>query len=42
VKKANHIVEGPDGLAYTARLPLSSTTLNYLAALIRGHPKKIG
>lgn len=35
-------VEGPDGLVYTARLPLSSATLNYLATLIRGHLKKIG
>ncbi|MCE0445383.1 hypothetical protein LT493_11315 [Streptomyces tricolor] len=34
-------VEGPDGLVYTARLPLSSATLNYLATLIRGHLKKI-
>nr|WP_240658337.1 transposase family protein [Streptomyces populi] len=42
MKKANHVVEGPDGLVYTARLPLSSATLNYLAALIRGHCKKIG
>ncbi|MFJ9710864.1 transposase family protein [Streptomyces sp. NPDC101234] len=41
MKKANHVVEGPDGLVYTARLPLSSATLNYLAALIRGHCKKI-
>ncbi|MFH8659173.1 hypothetical protein [Streptomyces afghaniensis] len=42
VKKNNHLVEGLDGLAYTARLPLSSATLNWLAALIRGHLKKIG
>ncbi len=35
-------VEGPDGLVHTARLPLSSATLNYLATLIRGHLKKIG
>ncbi|MGV9232453.1 transposase family protein [Streptomyces nigra] len=35
-------VEGPDGLVCTARLPLSSATLNYLATLIRGHLKKIG
>ncbi|MFE2424594.1 hypothetical protein [Streptomyces hokutonensis] len=33
---------GPDGLVRTARLPLSSATLNYLATLIRGHCKKIG
>lgn len=42
MKKNNHPVEGPDGLAYTARLPLSSATLNHLADLIRGHCKKIG
>jgi len=42
VKKKNHAVEGPDGLDYTARLPLSSATLNYLADLMRGHVKKIG
>ncbi|WP_149829039.1 transposase family protein [Streptomyces tailanensis] len=42
MKKNNHPVEGPDGLVYTARLPLSSATLNWLADLIRGHLKKIG
>ncbi|MCX4853979.1 hypothetical protein OG426_53205 [Streptomyces canus] len=42
MKKANSTVEGPDGLVYTARLPLSSATLNWLADLIRGHLKKIG
>jgi DDE superfamily endonuclease len=42
VKKNNHPVEGPDGLVYTARLPLSNATLNWLADLIRGHLKKIG
>ncbi|SDJ77593.1 transposase family protein [Streptomyces indicus] len=42
MKKNNHAVEGPDGLVYTARLPLSSATLYYLAELIRGHLKKIG
>ncbi|WP_443064916.1 hypothetical protein [Streptomyces sp. NBC_00576] len=42
MKKNNGLTEGPDGLVYTARLPLSSTTLNYLADLIRGHLKKIG
>jgi hypothetical protein len=42
VKKNNGLTEGPDGLVYTARLPLSSATLNYLADLIRGHLKKIG
>ncbi|MER5222284.1 transposase family protein [Streptomyces flaveus] len=41
MKKNNHPVEGPDGLVYTARLPLSSATLNWLADLIRGHLKKI-
>ncbi|MFH9968437.1 IS5/IS1182 family transposase, partial [Streptomyces mirabilis] len=40
--KNNGLTEGPDGLVYTARLPLSSATLNYLATLIRGHLKKIG
>jgi hypothetical protein len=38
----NHAVEGPDGLVCTARLPLSSAALNWLANLIRGHLKKIG
>ncbi|WP_405652327.1 hypothetical protein [Streptomyces sp. NBC_00019] len=42
MKKANSTVEGPDGLVYTARLPLSSATLNWLADLIRGHLKTIG
>ncbi|MFF0087696.1 hypothetical protein ACFYR1_49975 [Streptomyces canus] len=42
MKKNNHAVKGPDGLVYTARLPLSSATLNWLAGLIRGHLKKIG
>ncbi|RLV70150.1 hypothetical protein STAN_5678 [Streptomyces sp. CBMAI 2042] len=42
MKKNNRPAEGPDGLVYTARLPLSSATLNYLADLIRGHCKKIG
>ncbi|MDK1348979.1 transposase family protein [Streptomyces sp. 378] len=41
MKKNNETVEGPDGLVHTARLPLSSATLNYLADLIRGHCKKI-
>jgi hypothetical protein len=42
VKNSTSPVEGPDGLVYTARLPLSSATLNYLATLIRGHLKKLG
>ncbi|MGW3873727.1 hypothetical protein ACWEC4_36585 [Streptomyces sp. NPDC005055] len=42
MKKNNDTVEGPDGLVYTARLPLSSATLNWLADLVRGHLKKIG
>ncbi|GHH87944.1 transposase family protein [Streptomyces capitiformicae] len=42
MKRDNSLAEGPDGLVYTARLPLSSATLNYLADLIRGHLKKIG
>jgi hypothetical protein len=42
VKKNNGLADGPDGLVDTARLPLSSATLNYLAGLIRGHLKKIG
>jgi hypothetical protein len=41
VKNNTSPVEGPDGLVYTARLPLSSATLNYLATLIRGRLKKI-
>ncbi|MEU2994518.1 hypothetical protein ABZ772_30195 [Streptomyces griseoincarnatus] len=40
MKKNNGSTEGPDGLVYTARLPLSSATLNYLATVIRGHLKK--
>lgn len=42
MKKNNPHAEGPDDLVYTARLPLSTSTLNYLADLIRGHLKKIG
>ncbi|MFG2311491.1 transposase family protein [Streptomyces sp. NPDC048566] len=42
MKRNNPHAEGPDDLVYTARLPLSSATLNYLATLIRGHLKKIG
>ena len=42
MKKNNPDAEGPDDLVYTARLPLSSATLNYLVTLIRGHLKKIG
>ncbi|MBB4981161.1 transposase family protein [Streptomyces nymphaeiformis] len=42
MKKNNPHVEGSDGLVYTARLPLSSATLNWLAELMRGHCKKIG
>ncbi len=42
MKKNNGLAEGHDGLVHTTRLPLSSAPLNYLAALIRGHLKKIG
>ncbi|MEU9788938.1 transposase family protein [Streptomyces phaeochromogenes] len=42
MKKNNGLAEGPGGLVYTARLPLSSATLNYLAGLIRGPCKRIG
>lgn len=42
MKKNNPLAGGPDGLAYTARLPLSSATLNWLASLVRGHVKQIG
>ncbi|MEU0116716.1 transposase family protein [Streptomyces bobili] len=42
MKKNNGLAEGPDGLVCTARLPLSSATLNWLADLIRGRPKRIG
>lgn len=42
MNKNNGLAEGPDGLVYTARLPLSSATLNFLAGLICGHLKKIG
>ncbi len=41
MKEANSTVEGPDGLVCTARPPLSSATLSWLAGLIRGHLKKI-
>jgi hypothetical protein len=41
VQKNNHPVESPDGLVQTARLPLSSATLNWLTGLIRGHLRKI-
>ncbi|MEV6213015.1 hypothetical protein [Kitasatospora sp. NPDC051914] len=33
--------EGPDGFVYQCRLSLSSTTVNMVADLIRGHLKKI-
>ena len=42
MKKNNPHAEGPDDFVCTARLPLSTSTLNYLADLIRGHLKKIG
>ncbi|MGP4049565.1 hypothetical protein [Streptomyces sp. 2A115] len=42
MKKNNPLAGGPDGLVYTARLPLSRATLNWLAGLVRGHLKKIG
>ncbi|MFI1330964.1 transposase family protein [Streptomyces sp. NPDC020845] len=42
MKKYNDTVEGSDGLVYTAHLPLSSATLNWLADLIRGRLKRIG
>ncbi|GAA1929039.1 hypothetical protein GCM10009753_73620 [Streptantibioticus ferralitis] len=42
MKENNGLAEGPDGLVYTARLPLSSATLNYIADLMRGRLKKIG
>ncbi|MFD7472262.1 transposase family protein [Streptomyces sp. NPDC059837] len=35
-------VEGPDTLVYQCRLPLSTATLDMVAALIRGYLKKIG
>ncbi|MBB4902762.1 hypothetical protein FHS37_006859 [Streptomyces griseostramineus] len=41
MKRNNETVEGPGGLVYTARLPLSSATLNYPTDLIRGHCTKI-
>jgi hypothetical protein len=40
--KDNSLVEGLDGLVYTARLPLSSATLDWLADRIRGRMKKFG
>ncbi|KUL32153.1 transposase family protein [Streptomyces regalis] len=40
MKKNNPHAEGPDDRVYTARLPLSSATLNYLATLICGHLKR--
>ncbi|WAX76412.1 hypothetical protein [Streptomyces sp. KMM 9044] len=42
MKKNSPRAEGPDGLVCTARLPLSSAILNYLAILLRGHLEKIG
>lgn len=42
MKKNNSLAEGLEGLVYTARLPLSSATLNWLSCQIRGHLKKIG
>ncbi|WUB68730.1 hypothetical protein OG734_00630 [Streptomyces sp. NBC_00576] len=40
--KKKPLAGSPDGLACTARLPLSSASLNWLASLVRGHLKKIG
>ncbi|MFK0113028.1 hypothetical protein [Streptomyces sp. NPDC091217] len=42
MKKNASSVEGLDCHVRTARLPLSSATLNWLADLIRGRLKKIG
>ncbi len=43
MKKNNGSAEvGPDDSVDTARLPLSSATLKFLADLVRGHLKKIG
>ncbi|KUL35642.1 transposase [Streptomyces regalis] len=36
------VAERPDPLAYQCRLPLSSTTLDMVANLVRSHLKKIG
>ncbi|BFV61244.1 IS5/IS1182 family transposase [Kitasatospora sp. CMC57] len=38
----NHSAEGPEGLVYQCRLPLSSTTLDLVATVIRTHLAKIG
>ncbi|MFD5537499.1 hypothetical protein ACFWIJ_06505 [Streptomyces sp. NPDC127079] len=42
VDRGNSYFYCPGGLVCTARLPLFSSTLNWLADLIRGHLKKIG
>ncbi|MFF3503331.1 hypothetical protein [Streptomyces sp. NPDC003247] len=42
MKKSNSTVEGPGSLVCTARPPLSSAILDYLANLIRDCLKKIG
>ncbi|WP_189303957.1 hypothetical protein [Streptomyces albospinus] len=41
MSKNSRPAKGTDGLVYQCRLPLSSTTLDMLAGLIRGHLKKI-
>lgn len=41
MRKKTSSAEGPEGFVYQCRLPLSSTTVNMVADLIRGHLKKI-
>ncbi|MFB7330004.1 IS5/IS1182 family transposase, partial [Streptomyces sp. NPDC056190] len=41
MSKNSHPAEGPDGLVYQCRLPLSSATLGLVSGLIRAHLKKI-
>ncbi|WP_329374891.1 hypothetical protein [Streptomyces sp. NBC_01483] len=41
MSKNSQSVEGPDTLVHQCRLPLSTATLDMVAALIRGYLKKI-
>jgi hypothetical protein len=42
VTKNSGPAEGPSGVVFQCRLPLSSATLTLVAELLRGHCKKIG
>jgi hypothetical protein len=42
VIKNNSLAEGAEHGVYQCRLPLSSTTIGFVAGLLRGHLRKIG